>query len=336
MITNTSLIRSLNPFIIFLKYFGCFPFQIIRINHSIIHFKISKLKLFYGIILVSASTYYTIKFRFKLENDSIIRSFLDADAIIISIGSVMCILVYWCNIRVIGRVNEQIFIYSKYLKDDEFTKKISRVAICFFVCFFGSCLAVFLMLYFIYFSGENRNIFLIIGHVLTTFYFLFIVNSVILHFSCLLIYYYKIFESINLELKKLAERVEICFVENFKYLFVYNFSIEDLVVVYIEICNLCEEINDAFGGSLAAAILIAFLQLLASSHQFINNAAILMFVVWFGYYIVLVWFILYPCEIIKNEVRRVWMLGKNIRGSKRQLRWLLNFKNFSPSTKYFT
>lgn len=233
------------------------------------------------------------------------RSLLDADAIIISFCSVICISVYWYNMWIIKQVYEQIFVYLKYLRDDKFCEKIAYVTVGFIMCFFASSYSLFLMLYFVYYQGE-KSIFILFLNFSITFYFLLTVNSVIQQFSYVLIYFFKIFESINLELEKLVEWTEVWFVEkrDFKFLFVRGGNIWDLVTVYIKICGLCDEINDAFGASVAAAVFLAFLQLLESVYQFTNNGSFLMFVIWFGNFVLKAWFILYPCEIIKNEVSK--------------------------------
>lgn len=307
MFPKIKLKTSLSPLKIFIwtsKLYGCFPFRIKQSIGGDFVFSISKLECVYGTLLVLLTTIYCLVFHHDLSGKSVIDYVLEANAVVVSICTLITFFSYLFAVKKIQKIYEESFLYFKYVNDENFRVKLFLLMIIEIFIYQVMTISAGVSYYL---AGTSGSEIILILDVVADYHMRFVLSFVSHQFNNLVLYFSEVFKIVNRELEVLGDKKDLWLIKRTKrtdgnFLISDDEDLTDLADFYDGACGLCDEIDEAFGISSLVTSFLTFLQTLGPLYAFIVDGNVALFICWFGYHVFHFWIFLYSCEVTDNEV----------------------------------
>jgi len=315
MDTREVFCQSLKPTAIICSIFGIFP---ISFTHS--SAKVSKLKVFYGLCLsalVTGSLSYCLLFFIPSGAENIIFKFAGVTYPIMTIGGCW---VYLFQAKSTSKLMNDIFLYSKFVKNYKFFSKINWIL-----------LGQLIILISLALSFPLRSIALypeILSDLTQIFYTILdlLLNVLITLLTFLqtnfLFFMYKVFHFFNCDLAGIIPSRMFVPSRNYDFVLENNVKkyqknsgrnhvdVEALTLLHEKIYETCKTLNSVFGATASASAAYTLIQtvfslyyLVASSVDFVCTILKIVLVV------LELWMLCFACEVVVNEVREILVIG---------------------------
>lgn len=286
---NSRLISSLKPVIIYLKLLGLLPILI-----DVKEIKLSSLQIIFGIVtkvflLIFYFTNPVYYYYEETEEEALDSAAFNFEVISFTLLSSICQFLFLSRSKILLNIILQFFNLSKEIKNQSFYTYVFLIGA-------GEIIAIVIfnsaynISYCFFYPGECDSVMNILIRSVQLIGVLTFIGINIL-FGNILIFCNEVVKVGNEKLKRLGDR---------------NDFLASSVVYFNDAHTLCENVNRCFGPTMIVSTIITLFEFIVGCYFIVGvdcgsecTIAISVWLVPFG---VLLWFVLFGCEIVLEEV----------------------------------